>query len=67
MLFLAIAAGIFTLTDNNLPGDFRRLLLDMHFDPERPFWTDVAIMLGTGRPETFCGWRPGPDFTEPCP
>ncbi len=53
VLFLAIAAGIFTLTDNNLPEDFRRLLLDMHFDPERQFWADISARLGTVTPKNL--------------
>ena len=53
LLFLAIAAGIFTLTDNNLPNDFRGLLLDLHFDPERQFWADLAAKLGTMTPKNI--------------
>ena len=50
LLFLAIAAGIFTLTDNNLPADFRQLLLDLHLDPERQFWADISTRLSRVTP-----------------
>lgn len=52
-MFLAIAAGIFTLTDNNLPEDLRRILLDWHFDPERQFWADLAAKLGKVTPKNI--------------
>ncbi len=53
LLFLALAAGIFTLTDNNLPADFRSLLHDLHVDPERRFWADISAKLGTITPKNI--------------
>ena len=53
ILFLALAAGIFTLTDNNLPEDFRNLLQELHFDPERQFWADIAAKLGSITPKNI--------------
>ena len=53
LLFLALAAGIFTLTDNNLPEDFRNLLHELHFDPERRFWADLSAKLGSVTPKNI--------------
>jgi len=39
---LLLALGAFSLTDNNLPEDFRKLLEFLHIDPEKKFFLDVA-------------------------
>ena len=42
VLFLLLAVGVYTLSDNNLPDEFQRVLKFFHFDPERRFFTDLA-------------------------
>jgi len=39
---LLLALGSYSLTDNNLPADFRKLLEFFHLDPERKFFLDLA-------------------------
>ena len=39
---LLLAAGVYSLQDNNLPADFNGLLHFFHFDPEKKFFTDLA-------------------------
>jgi uncharacterized membrane protein (DUF2068 family) len=39
---LLLALGAYSLTDNNLPDDFQKLLLSLHFDPEKKFFVDLA-------------------------
>jgi uncharacterized membrane protein (DUF2068 family) len=39
---LLLALGAYSLTDNNLPEDFRKLLEFLHIDPEKRFFLDLA-------------------------
>ncbi|HEX7653934.1 MAG TPA: DUF2127 domain-containing protein [Verrucomicrobiae bacterium] len=39
---VALALGFYSLTDNNLPEEFRRLLRFIHLDPEKQFFVDLA-------------------------
>ena len=39
---LLLALGALSLTDNNLPEDFRKLLEFLHLDPEKKFFLDLA-------------------------
>ncbi|HEY2329266.1 MAG TPA: DUF2127 domain-containing protein [Verrucomicrobiae bacterium] len=39
---LLLALGAYSLTDNNLPDEFRRLLEFLHLDPEKKFFLDLA-------------------------
>jgi uncharacterized membrane protein (DUF2068 family) len=39
---LLLALGSFSLTDNNLPEDFRKLLEFFHIDPEKKFFLELA-------------------------
>ena len=39
---LALALGVYSLSDNNLPEEFRKLLDFLHLDPEKKFFTDLA-------------------------
>ncbi len=39
---LLLALGSYSLTDNNLPEDFRRLLEFFHIDPEKRFFLELA-------------------------
>lgn len=42
LALLLLALGVYSLSDNNLPEDFRRLLEFFHLDPEKKFFTDLA-------------------------
>jgi uncharacterized membrane protein (DUF2068 family) len=39
---LLLALGAYSLTDNDLPSDFRQLLTFFHLDPEKKFFLDLA-------------------------
>ena len=41
-LALLIALGIYSLTDNNLPEEFKSLLKYLHRDPEKQFYVNLA-------------------------
>jgi uncharacterized membrane protein (DUF2068 family) len=41
-LLLLLALGAYSLSDNNLPEEFRHLLEFLHLDPEKKFFTDLA-------------------------
>ena len=43
---LLLALGAFSLTDNNLPEDFRNMLEFFHIDPEKRFFLDLAQRVG---------------------
>ena len=45
LLLLLLALGVYHLSDENLPEEFRRLLTFLHIDPERKFFSDVAVHL----------------------
>jgi len=42
LLLLLLAAGVYSLSDNNLPQEFRHLLGFFHIDPEKRFFTELA-------------------------
>jgi uncharacterized membrane protein (DUF2068 family) len=42
LLLLFLAAGVYSLHDNNLPDEFRQSLQFFHLDPEKAFFTDLA-------------------------
>ncbi len=42
LLLLLLAAGVYTLHDNNLPEEFRQGLQFFHLDPEKAFFTALA-------------------------
>jgi uncharacterized membrane protein (DUF2068 family) len=44
-LLLLLALGIFKISDNNLPEQFRELLQFLHFDPEKRFFADVGAKI----------------------
>lgn len=50
LLFLSLAFGIYTLTDNNLPEDFRNLVQELHMDPESRFFQGLEDRLSTITP-----------------
>jgi uncharacterized membrane protein (DUF2068 family) len=43
---LLLALGAYSLTDNNLPDEFRRLLEFLHVDPEKRFFADLSDRVG---------------------
>jgi uncharacterized membrane protein (DUF2068 family) len=40
-LLLLLALGVYSLSDNNLPEEFRHLLKFFHLDPERRFFAEL--------------------------
>ncbi len=42
LILLLVALSVFSLSDKNLPDEFHRLLLWLHEDPEKLFFTDLA-------------------------
>jgi len=45
-LFVALAIVAYTLSDNDLPAEYRNLLHWMRLNPERRFFTDLATQIG---------------------
>ncbi len=43
---LLLALGSYSLTDNNLPEEFRKLLGFFHLDPEKKFFLELADRIG---------------------
>jgi uncharacterized membrane protein (DUF2068 family) len=50
MLLLLLALGAYSLSDNNLPEEFRHLLEFLHLDPEKKFFTDLADRIANVTP-----------------
>jgi uncharacterized membrane protein (DUF2068 family) len=46
LLLLLLALGVYSLSDDNLPHEFRSLLRFLHLDPEKKFFVEVAEKLG---------------------
>ncbi len=53
ILLLLLALGVYSLSDNNLPEEFRRLLASLHLDPEKKFFTQVANKLTSVTPSNL--------------
>ncbi len=45
-LFVALAVTAYKLSDNDLPAEFRKLLQFLRLNPERKFFTDLALKIG---------------------
>jgi uncharacterized membrane protein (DUF2068 family) len=45
-LLLALAMGVYSLSDENLPGLFRSVLVFLHIDPEKKFFADLERRIG---------------------
>jgi len=45
LFFIAVALGIYTLSNNNLPAEFRELVRWFHLDPETKFFTAIFKKL----------------------
>jgi uncharacterized membrane protein (DUF2068 family) len=46
LLFVTLAIVMYTLSDNNLPEEYRNLLQHLRLNPERRFWADLAVQVG---------------------
>ena len=46
LAFVGLAIVLYTLSDNDLPADYQRLLHHLKVNPERRFWTDLAFQVG---------------------
>jgi uncharacterized membrane protein (DUF2068 family) len=46
LLFVSLAVVAYTLSDNDLPAEYRNLLHLLRLNPERKFWADLAVQVG---------------------
>jgi len=46
LVFVALAIVAYTLSDNDLPAEYRQLLHLLRLNPERRFFTDLAVQIG---------------------
>lgn len=46
LLFVGLAIVAYTLSDNDLPAEYRHLLHLLRLNPERRFFTDLAAQVG---------------------
>lgn len=46
LLFAGVALAAYTLSDNDLPEEYRSLLHHLRLNPERKFWADLAVKVG---------------------
>jgi len=46
LLFVTLAIMAYTLSDNDLPAEYRNLLQNLRLNPERSFWADLAVQIG---------------------
>ena len=46
LLFLTLAIVAYTLSDNDLPAEYKNLLHHLRVNPERKFWADLALQIG---------------------
>ena len=53
LALLLLALGFYSLSDNNLPDEFRNLLASLHLDPEKKFFTRVAGSLSQITPSNL--------------
>jgi uncharacterized membrane protein (DUF2068 family) len=44
--FVALAIVMYTLSDNDLPTELHSLLHHMRLNPERQFWSNLAVQIG---------------------
>jgi uncharacterized membrane protein (DUF2068 family) len=45
LLLLLLGLGVYKLSDDNLPQEFRELLQFFHLDPEKKFFTQLAMKI----------------------
>jgi uncharacterized membrane protein (DUF2068 family) len=46
LLFVSLAVVAYTLSDNDLPAEYRSFLTQLRLNPERQFWADLAVQIG---------------------
>jgi uncharacterized membrane protein (DUF2068 family) len=46
LLFVSLAVVAYTLSDNDLPAEYKNLLVHLKLNPERKFWADLATRVG---------------------
>lgn len=46
-LFLSMALVAYTLSDNDLPAEYRHLLHYLRLNPEKKFFSELAVRVGT--------------------
>jgi uncharacterized membrane protein (DUF2068 family) len=46
LLFAALALTAYVLSDNDLPAEFQSLLHFLRLNPEKKFWSDLAVHVG---------------------
>jgi uncharacterized membrane protein (DUF2068 family) len=46
LLFATLAMVAYTLSDNDLPAEYRNVLQHLRLSPERKFWADLAVQIG---------------------
>src|SRR2546425_12685583 len=46
LLFLTLAIVAYTLSDNDLPAEYKNFLHHLRVNPERKFWADLAVQVG---------------------
>jgi uncharacterized membrane protein (DUF2068 family) len=46
LLFVTLAIVAYTLSDNDLPAEYKYLLTHLRVNPERKFWADLAVQIG---------------------
>jgi uncharacterized membrane protein (DUF2068 family) len=45
-LFITLAIVVYALSDNDLPAEYQQWLHILHLNPEKRFWTDLAVKVG---------------------
>lgn len=46
-LFLTLAITAYALSDNDLPAELHKVLHVLRLNPERKFWANLAVQIGT--------------------
>ena len=46
LLFVGLAIVAYTLSDNDLPAEYKNFLHHLRLNPERKFWADLAVQVG---------------------
>ena len=46
-LFVALAITAYALSDNDLPAEYRQGLHLLRLNPEKKFWSDLAVQVGS--------------------
>jgi uncharacterized membrane protein (DUF2068 family) len=46
LLFVGLAVTAYAISDNDLPATYQQLLHFLKLNPERKFWSDLAIQVG---------------------